>query len=80
MLLPFVGQLGPVYDHVVRFHLAAARTTRDNLRLIDEMLYQVAMIVTDEAQSRMPIDMIARADRRACSKPHSSGRRCGHRM
>ena len=42
MLLPFVGQLGPVYHQAVRFHLAAARTMshplRDNLRLIDGML------------------------------------------
>jgi hypothetical protein len=42
ILLPFVGQLGTVYDQVVRFHLAAVQTMsrplRDNLRLIDLML------------------------------------------
>ena len=42
ILLPFVGQLGTVYDQVVRFHLAAVQTMshplRDNLRLIDVML------------------------------------------
>jgi 4-amino-4-deoxy-L-arabinose transferase-like glycosyltransferase len=38
VLLPFVGQLGTVYDQVVRFHLAAATSDSnplgDNLRLI----------------------------------------------
>lgn len=32
VLLPFVGQLGAVYDQVVRFHLAAARADTHSLR------------------------------------------------
>jgi hypothetical protein len=48
ILLPFVAQLGTVYDQVVRFHLAAAQTMshplRENLRLIDVMLFSAPLI------------------------------------
>jgi len=48
ILLPFVGQLGTVYDQLVRFHLVAAQTIShplpENLRLISVMLLAAPLI------------------------------------
>ena len=48
ILLPFVGQLGAVYDQVVRFHLVArqiiSHPLRENLRLISVMLLAAPLI------------------------------------
>jgi hypothetical protein len=50
ILLPFVGQLGVVYDQVVRFHLAAADvgglSLGGNLRLIGKALFNAPVIYT----------------------------------
>ncbi|HEX5442015.1 MAG TPA: glycosyltransferase family 39 protein, partial [Ktedonobacterales bacterium] len=49
VLLPYIGQLGAVYDQVVRFHLAAAQTDshtlRDNLHLIGTTLWDARLVV-----------------------------------
>lgn len=49
ILLPYSGQLGTVYDQVVRFHLAAAqadsRSLRDNLQLIVETLWGARLVI-----------------------------------
>ena len=48
ILLPFVGQLGTVYDQAVRFHFAAAQTVnyplRENLRLIGMTLLAAPLV------------------------------------
>ncbi len=48
ILLPFVGQLGTVYDQVVRFHLVARQTMshplRENFQLIGVMLLAAPLI------------------------------------
>ncbi len=48
ILLPYIGQLGTVYDQVVRFHLAAAQadsqSSRDNLQLIVETLWDARLV------------------------------------
>jgi len=48
ILLPYIGQLGTVYDQVVRFHLAAARADShalgDNLQLIGTTLRDARLI------------------------------------
>lgn len=50
VLLPFIGQLGVVYDQAVRFHMAAASigslSLSDNLRLIGKALFSAPVIYT----------------------------------
>jgi 4-amino-4-deoxy-L-arabinose transferase-like glycosyltransferase len=48
LLLPFTGQLGPVYDQAVRFHLAAAQadttSLAGNLSLVGKSLFSQPLI------------------------------------
>src|SRR6185437_2299379 len=48
ILLPYIGQLGTVYDQVVRFHLAAAQADShalgDNLQLIGTTLRDARLV------------------------------------